>query len=106
MDNELDIKIVNTWVDSESTFPIMIAIAISIDPTSSLITALSGSNALSYGLQIRDTITKKLLDELNLAIDEDYVYSTDVQYNRSLYSLVIKMRKEEHYVMFKLHFNS
>ena len=95
----IDIKIVNTWLENGTEFPRIVGLEVYTDKI------VLGEPVTIYnafgGLRVR--IINKLMREMGMIHEKDYIFMSQDNPNTDL---MIKIKSEEHYIMFKLHYGS
>lgn len=116
MTEDLELKIESTWIenDNPSGFDRVIIVEFwTADILSSQTTDLS----LTVGKGLRNRVIKKLHNDLGLVHNQDYIFgvydnpkmSNGTWISKPIFSdqrVILRMRQEEHFAMFKLHYTS
>lgn len=112
--DDLELKIETTWLEETgSEFHRVIIVEYFC---SDCIQSSSGAMTRTIGQQLRDRIMRKLTDDLGLMHNVDYIfglYDNPVMKNGVWITkpshddmrFILRLRDEEHYTMFKMHYH-
>lgn len=109
---KIHIEIGSTWMESSGEYPRSVGLAMLFERE--MPDDVRGMK-MTYGSDLRDELIKKFKDELGIVHLKDYIFS-NYDYDPVLKNgvwhpappnqkVIIKMRDEEHYAMFKLHYS-
>lgn len=115
-DEGLSLSLDNTWIEEDEDYPRLVTVSFWAPEI-----LQSNTNALmsTMGSQLRTRVARKLESELGLVHKKDYIF-TDYSEPRmqegrwltkpppapDFFQFAIRMRQEEHFTMFKLHYGN